>query len=121
MYIDENIVAEKVKQRQAKIATYAHNAKVPNYVAAMYVDQNAPYTTNKKMLNEAGYDIDVVTTDNFRDVIHALAEINVKVIVDSQPEDHIVKVLNTIINEEVPECWGGPDMQEFIEISNPET
>lgn len=117
MYVDENIVAEKVKQRQARIETYANSAKVPNIVAAMYVDEHAPYTTNKKMLKEAGYDIDVVTVDNFRDVIHALAKINIKVIVNSGSEEHITETLNKIINESVPECWGGPDVQEYIDIS----
>jgi homoserine dehydrogenase len=115
--VDENIIAEKVKHRKAKIETYAASAKVPSFIAALFVDDNAPITTNKKMLAEAGYEIDNVTEDNFRDVIYALERIGVIVLTNNNTDNRIASVLNTIINEEVPECWGGPDLKEYIDIS----
>lgn len=118
MYVDKNIVAEKVKQRQNRIDTYASTNKMPSCMAAIYIDGNAPLSTNKKMLAEAGYSITEVTLDNFRDVLHALQDINVTVIFDKKMEEElIVSKLNCVINEPVNECWGGPDMQEFVDLN----
>ena len=116
MYVDLNIVNEKMKQRMAKIETYASTNKVPTYVAAMFVDQNAPMTTNKLMLAETGFHFDSVTKDNFRDVIAGLEDINVCISLSTNDEEQIARALNDIINEPVNECWGGPDMQEFVDI-----
>jgi hypothetical protein len=118
MYVDPNIVNEKMKQRQDKINTLVTTGKVDRSYAAVYVDEHAPRTTNKKMLHDAGWtDLDAVTKDNFRDVIYALKQINVNVICDGCSPDRIVSALNNIINDEITECWGGPDMQEFVEIT----
>lgn len=118
MYIDLNFVNEKVKQRQAKIDTLVSTGKVERYSAAMYIDQHAPMTTNKEMLRAAGWiDLDTVTKDNYRDVIYALGQINVNVICDGCSESRIISALNNIITDELNECWGGPDMQEFVEIT----
>jgi hypothetical protein len=120
MTIDMNIVKFKIAQRKNRIDTYAKSNNVPEWHAAMFIDQNSKFTTNKAMLAEAGYVISEVTKDNYLDVINALECINVKLIMDTEyPVAHVVKVLNNIINEEVNECWGGPDMQEFVDIMPP--
>jgi len=116
--IDLSVVDRKVAERKNKINTYAQSAKVPSYVAAMYIDENAPLTTNKAMLNEIGLKVDVVTEDNVSMVIVGLEAINIKLLgTESVNKPRLAKVVNDIINEEVPECWGGPDMQEFIDIT----
>jgi len=116
--IDLSVVDRKVAERKNKINTYAQSAKVPSYVAAMYIDENAPLTTNKAMLKEIGLKVDVVTEDNVSMVIVGLEAINIKLLgTESVNKPRLAKVVNDIINEEVPECWGGPDMQEFIDIT----
>ena len=116
--IDLSIVDKKVAERKNRISTYAQSAKVPSYVAAMYIDENAPLTTNKAMLKEIGLKVDVVTEDNVSMVIVGLEAINIKLLgTESVNKPRLAKVVNDIINEEVPECWGGPDMQEFIDIT----
>lgn len=117
MYVDLNIVKEKVKQRQNRIETYAVSNKVEKVVAAIYVDQNSPITTNRMMLAEVGYPVKQVHLDNYRDVIYALKDINVIVISDGLSEETIVSKLNDVIDEPVNECWGGPDMQEYIDLN----
>jgi len=116
--IDLSVVDRKVAERKNRINTYAQSAKVPSYVAAMYIDENAPLTTNKAMLKQIGLDIDVVTEENVSQIIVGLEAINIKLIgVEDVNRPRLAKVVNDIINEEVPECWGGPDMQEFIDIT----
>lgn len=119
MTIDMTIVDRKRTERLNRINTLATNKNIPTVTAAMYVDQNAPYTTNKNMINEAGFQVDKVTLDNYLDVINALNCIGVTVLYDQVENNpgHIVKVLNDVITEEVPECWGGPDMQEIVDIN----
>ena len=119
MTIDMTIVDRKRAERLNRINTLATSRNIPTITAAMYVDQNAPYTTNHLMLNEAGFKIGVVTLDNYLDVINALQCIGVTVLYDKVENNpgHIVKVLNDVITEEVPECWGGPDMQEIVDIN----
>jgi hypothetical protein len=113
--IDLSVVDRKVAERKNRISTYAQSAKVPSYVAAMYIDEHAPLTTNKAMLKEIGLDINVVTEDNVSMVIVGLEAINIKLL--GTESVNKPRVVNDIINEEVPECWGGPDMQEFIDIT----
>lgn len=116
--IDLSVVDRKVAERKNRIDTYAQSAKVPSYVAAMYIDERAPLTTNKAMLKEIGLDINVVTEDNVSMVIVGLEAINIKLLgTENVNKPRLAKVINDIINEEVPECWGGPDMQEFIDIT----
>jgi hypothetical protein len=120
MFIDMNIVNFKVQQRKNRISTYANANNVPDWKAAMFIDQNSKFTTNRTMLAEAGYPVSEVTKDNYIDVINALEAINVKILwANTYPVEHMVKNLNNIINEEINECWGGPDMQEFIDILPP--
>ena len=116
--IDLSVVDRKVAERKNRIDTYAQSAKVPSFVAAMYIDERAPLTTNKAMLKQIGLDIDVVTEENVSQVIIGLEAINIKLIgIESVNKPRLARVVNNIINEEVPECWGGPDMQEFIDIT----
>jgi len=116
--IDLSVVDRKVAERKNRIDTYAQSAKVPSFVAAMYIDERAPLTTNKAMLKQIGLDIDVVTEENVSQVIVGLEAINIKLIgIESVNKPRLARVVDNIINEEVPECWGGPDMQEFIDIT----
>lgn len=109
-------IEEKIKQRKHKIDTYAATNKVPEFVAAIYIDQHAPTTTNRKMLAEAGFVVDKVTEDNLDEVVDALGMINVNVIINTEDIFTIVNALNNAIDEPVTECWGGPDMAEYIDI-----
>jgi hypothetical protein len=116
--IDLSVVDRKVAERKNRIDTYAQSAKVPSYVAAMYIDERANLTTNKAMLNEIGLKVDVVTEENISQVLIGLEAINIKLIgIENVNKPRLAQVVNDIINEEVPECWGGPDMQEFIDIT----
>jgi hypothetical protein len=116
--IDLSVVDRKVAERKNRIDTYAQSAKVPSFVAAMYIDERAPLTTNKAMLKQIGLDIDVVTEENVSQVLIGLEAINIQLLgVENVNRTRLARVVNDIINEEVPECWGGPDMQEFIDIT----
>ena len=120
MQIDTNVIKRKMDLRVEKIEMVSRNKKIPILAAAMWVDQNAPITTNRIMLAEAGVIVDTVTEDNYIFVIESLNALNIKVSYpDPYPVNRIVEQLNDIIDEEINECWGGPDMQEFIHL-NPE-
>jgi len=115
--VNEEMIAQKRAQRLNKIEEIAKARNISSVEAAMFVDLNGSNTTNLKMLNEVGYDITVVTEDNYEDVIKALEKIGVCVInVPKLNTAKTVKILNTVINEEITECWGGPDMQEFVDL-----
>lgn len=115
--VNEEMIAQKRAQRLNKIEEIAKARNISSVEAAMFVDLNGSNTTNLKMLNEVGYDITVVTEDNYVDVIQALAKIGVFVInVPTLNTAKTVKLLNNVINEEITECWGGPDMQEFVDL-----
>lgn len=115
--VNEEMIAQKRAQRLNKIEEIAKARNISSVEAAMFVDLNGSNTTNLKMLNEVGYDITVVTEDNYVDVIQALAKIGVCVInVPTLNTAKTVKLLNNVINEEITECWGGPDMQEFVDL-----
>lgn len=116
--IDLSVVDKKVAERKNRIETYAQSAKVPPFVAAMYIDERAPLTTNKAMLKEIGLSIDVVTEENVSQVLMGLEAINIKVIgTETVTKQKLAQIMNDVINDEVPECWGGPDMQEFIDVT----
>ena len=116
--IDLSVVDRKIAERKNRIDTYAQSAKVPSFVAAIYVDENAPLTTNKAMLKEIGLNIDVVTEDNVYQVLMGLEAINVKVVgTETVTKQKLAQIMNNVINDEVPECWGGSDMQEFIDVT----
>ena len=116
--IDLSVVDRKIAERKNRIDTYAQSAKVPSYVAAIYIDENAPLTTNKAMLKEIGLSIDVVTEENVSQVLMGLEAMNIKVVgTETVTKQKLAQIMNDVINDEVPECWGGPDMQEFIDIT----
>jgi len=116
--VDMTIVNKKVQQRVEKIKTVANAKKIPLIAAAMWVDENGPESTNKKMLAEIGMHFDEVTLDNYKDVLVGLECINVKVVwQEDHPITRVVEQLNDVINETITECWGGEDMQEFIELT----
>lgn len=114
--ININKLNDKRMQRINRINTYAEANKTVPMAAALFVDQNSPITTNKRMLAEVDYNFDVVDEGNYLAVLAALEAIGVTVITDHCPVAMIVKTLNTIINEEIHECWGGDDMREYVEI-----
>ena len=119
MSININKIEVFRNRRHDEIETYANTAKVSKWEAAIYIDQNAPMTTNQKMLAAVDYHVDTVTPENCYDVIEALSNIGVIVLYDQCNGDtkHIAKVLNSVITEEVTECWGGADMQEFVDLN----
>jgi hypothetical protein len=114
--ININKLNDKRMQRINRINTYAEANKTVPMAAALFVDQNSPTTTNKRMLAEVDYNFDVVDEGNYLAVLAALEAIGVTVITDHCTTEKIVKTLNTIVNEEIPECWGGDDMREYVEI-----
>ena len=114
--ININKLNDKRMQRINRINTYAEANKTVPMAAALFVDQNSPITTNKRMLAEVDYNFDVVSEGNYLAVLAALEAIGVTVITDNCTPNNIVKSLNTIVNEEIPECWGGDDMREYVEI-----
>lgn len=116
--INPILVEQKRKQRADKIETYAATKKLDRLQAAMFIDLNGPTTTNKKMLHQVGCMVEEVTEDNFQEIVFNLSLIGVSVIFDETRDSpqHLCRSLNKIINEEITECWGGPDMQEYVEI-----
>lgn len=116
--VNQELVDNKRKQRENKINTYAATSKQPKFAAAVFIDQNGPRTTNKKMLEEVGYVVDKVTEENYEEVIYNLSLIGVHILFNETRDSakHIASSVNNAINEELPECWGGPDMEEYIEI-----
>lgn len=110
-----NYIKQKQAERVSRIQTYVNNNNVPGFIAAMYVDEHAPVTTNKKMLAEAGFIFDEVTAENYLEVINALNTINVEIITNECTTERIITVLNKAVNEEVHELWGGDDVKEIID------
>ena len=84
-------------------------------LAAMWVDKNSKMTTNREMLKKVGYTVTDITNDNFDDVVNALKCIGVTLVIKCHRMNAVI-TLAKIIDEFVPECWGGPDMQEFVEL-----
>lgn len=106
--------------RMRKIADYADAKGIPEIQAAMFIDMNSPPTTNKKMLNSVGFYLAEVTEDNVYDVIEALQFIGVNVVNYSKYSNpgQLADLIEIVITEEIPECWGGDDMQEIIELTS---
>jgi len=116
--INIEFIQGKRNLRANKIAKYAETKKISKMEAAIFIDFNAPKTTNRKMLNQAGYSIKQVTATNCFKVIDALKMIGVNVIgYEDMDKKTLGRVLTNVINEEVNECWGGPDMQEFVDVN----
>lgn len=104
------------KLRLDKIDELTKTQKFSCELPAMFVDQNAPHTTNRIMLNKVDYVVNEITEDNFDDVINALAVIGVVVSYTLTPRYEAIKILSDIIDESIPECWGGEDVKEYVEI-----
>lgn len=109
-------VQAKQKSRKDKINSYMEKNKVSRLDAAMFIDNNGPPTTNRKMLHKVGYDVSEITSENYLNVIEAFRAINVVVLSANHPVERIVSTLNRAIDETITECWGGEDMTEYLEI-----
>ena len=103
------------KLRLDKINEIAKTGKFSTELPAMFVDQNAPLTTNRIMLNKVDYVVNEITEDNFDDVIIALNAIGV-VVSYTTTRTHAIGLLSEIIDESIPECWGGEDVKEYVQI-----
>ena len=109
------------KFRQNRILRINKRQKAKNLsqedrpLAAMWVDKNSRRTTNREMLKKVGYTVTDITNDNFDDVVNALKCIGVTIVIKCHRLNAVI-TLAKILDEFVPECWGGPDMQEFVEL-----
>ena len=118
MNIHEAVQAKR-DLRKRKIAAYADEKRISTIEAAIFIDFNGPLTTNKKMLHSVGFLFDEVNDDNVYDIIEALEVIGVVVLGHkSFSKDELARRMEDVINEEVHECWGGSDMQEYVDLSS---
>lgn len=112
-------VENKRNLRKRKIADYANEKNISFFEAAIFIDFNSPLTTNKRMLNDVGIIFDEVNSDNVFDIIDALGVIGVKVRNYKQfSNEKLADILNNVISEKIPECWGGEDMQEYVDLGH---
>lgn len=112
-------VQAKRDLRRRKIEAYADEKRISTMEAAIFIDFNSPLTTNKKMLHSVGFLFDEVNDDNVHDIIDALGVIGVTVIgYNAYSKDELAKRIEAVINEEINECWGGSDMQEYVDLSS---
>ena len=120
MVVDLNFIEAKRQQRTNKIKSLVAKRNCSYFEAEIFVDMNAPKTTNRKQLTQAGMvDIDEVTSDNFYDIIEAMSLMGIEVRKSKNaPREFIMKTLEIILDEEVPEFWGGPGVREIVEIGN---
>ena len=117
--INKEIIAAKRKYRMDKILAIIGDDKSKFMETAIWLDSTAPATTNRKMLADVGFSLQTVTETNWRDWLNGLSEIGVKVIEYEELSDsEIVFNLNHILDEQLPECWGGEDMQEYISFGS---
>lgn len=117
MLVNIDFVNKKREERLQKIKTLRNSKAFDACTAALWVDQNAPVTSNKNMLKQAGYPVEDVTEDNLNEVIEALSEIGITLVdFDHLSRPVIAKTLTDILNEPIPECWGGIDVREYISL-----
>ena len=117
MNIHEAVQAKR-DLRKRKIAAYADEKRISTMEAAIFIDMNSPITTNKKMLHSVGFLFNEVNDDNVHDIIEALEVIGVVVVGHkSFSKEELAKRITAVINEEINECWGGSDMQEYVDLS----
>lgn len=117
MLVNIDFVNKKREERLQKIKTLRNSKTFDACTAALWVDQNAPVTSNKNMLKQAGYHVEDVTEDNLDEVIEALSEIGITLVdFDHLSRPVIAKTLTNILNEPIPECWGGLDVREYISL-----
>ena len=120
MVVDLNFIEAKRQQRTNKIKSLVAKRNCSYFEAEIFVDMNAPKTTNRKQLTQAGMvDIDEVTPDNLYDIIEAMSLMGIEVRKSKNaPREFIMKTLEIILDEEVPEFWGGPGVKEIVEIGD---
>lgn len=119
--VNKELIERKRQNRLDKINQLIGNNKDKFIEMSVWLDRNAKATTNGKMLAEVGFGLTNVTETNWRDWLTALGEIGVKVIDYKGLSDaEMAKRLTQVISEQVPECWGGPDMQEYVSFGQSE-
>lgn len=120
MVVDLDFIEAKRQHRTNKIKSLVAKRNCSYFEAEIFVDMNAPKTTNRKQLMQAGMvDIDEVTSDNLYDIIEAMSLMGIEVRRNkNSSQEFIMKTLETILDEEVPEFWGGPGVREIVEIGN---
>lgn len=118
MPIDVKFICQKMSEREGKIEEFVVDKVFNTPVeAAMYVDMRSPYTTNRKMLEEAGYKVKRVTYANSQAVILALSCINVTVeLTGNKDRGYIARTLDKILDEQITAVWGGNHVNEIVVI-----
>lgn len=117
--INKDLISLKRKQRFDKIMTLCAGDESKFTQYSIWLDSNAPFTTNRLMLAEVGFVLGEVTKTNWRDWIAALGEIGVKVIEYEHLDDSTMSdILDQMINEKIPECWGGEYVQEYVTLKD---
>ena len=113
--INKELIEAKRKYRMDKIMSIIGDDTDKFLETSIWLDSTAPYTTNRKMLADVGFGLTEITETNWRDWIDGLAEIGVKVIeYEGLSDSDMVFNLKNVVDEPVPECWGGKDMQEYV-------
>lgn len=117
MLVNIEFVERKREERLEKIKTLRNSKSFDACTAALWIDQNAPMTTNKAMLKQAGYTVDTVTVENLSEVMEAMSQIGITVVdFDHLTKQKIADTLDDVLNEPTPECWGGLDVREYISL-----
>ena len=114
-----NFIEQKRNERIEKIRKYCeeNDLEFGCIEACIAVDQESPITTNRKMLEQAGFTLKEVNDSNWRDWAAALEDIGIR-FVNLKEDKNYAHVINEILNEQITECWGGPDMQECIDLKD---
>lgn len=113
--INKELIERKRQNRLDKINHLIGDCKDKFIETSVWLDKNAKPTTNAKMLAEVGFGLTAVTETNWRDWVNGLGEIGVRIIdYRGLSDSEMVERLNQVISEQIPECWGGPDMQEYV-------
>lgn len=113
--INKELIERKRQNRLDKINHLIGNNKEKFIETSVWLDQNAKPTTNAKMLAEVGFGLTTVTETNWRDWVNGLGEIGVRVVdYKGLSNSEMAERLSKVISEQIPECWGGLDMQEYV-------
>jgi len=113
--VNKELVERKRQNRLDKINHLIGDNKDKFIETSVWLDQNGKLTTNAKMLAEVGFGLTTVSETNWRDWVDGLVEIGVRIIdYKGLSDSEMAERLNEVISEEIPECWGGPDMQEYV-------
>jgi hypothetical protein len=117
MVVDYNYIIEKQTQRQNRITSVMHTRDISQIEAAMWVDMNSPYTTNRKQLAQAGYDVEEVDEWNLEDILDSLQLMGIEfVIAPEVTRKNLIKQMNSLLDDEIPEFWGGEGVTEVVRI-----